>query len=238
MLLCFVDESCHADFYGFAAVVADEHQTVWLTQRLNEIGVELSEEHGLHPKTEIHAYPIFQGREAWAGLPPRVRVRVFEQVVDAVHAAGVTVLLRAVDSVRLQARQAQSRYPEWHPPEQVAFQHLLQHINIVTERQQTHALVIADERSDRDQHRASFALYQVYGTPGTYLHTTLDRLLDTVHFAPSHHSRMLQVADVLAFLWRRAQTVSETDPRQAKTMLRLMAKIEARSFRAGVWPQN
>ncbi|MGL5826976.1 MAG: DUF3800 domain-containing protein [Nocardioides sp.] len=41
---------------------------------------------------------------------------------------------------------------------------------------------------------------------GVYVHTTLDRLLDTVHFAPSHRSRMLQAADMLALTYRRYRT--------------------------------
>ncbi len=88
---------------------------------------------------------------------------------------------------------------------------MLQRVDEIAHRQDVHALVIADERADRDRHRERFAVYQAYGTPGTYMHSTLDRILDTVHFAPSHHSRMLQIADVLAFIWvRSGRSANET----------------------------
>jgi len=236
MRLCYVDESCTADFYGFAAVVADAHQTMLLTKRMNEIVAALDGDYGIGRATELHAYPMFHGKEAWSDVPVRVRVRAFEQVIDAVQEAGVDLLLRAVHCGRLRERQARSRYPEFHPPEQVAFQHLLQRIDEIALRDRTHALVIADERTDRERHRDRFAVYQLHGTPGSYLSTRLGRLLDTVHFAPSHHSRMLQVADVVAFIWRRAETVTESDPRQARTMTRLIQAVHDRAYKPGVWP--
>lgn len=68
------------------------------------------------------------------------------------------------------------------------------------------------------------------------MHTRLERLLDTVHFAPSHHSRMLQVADLIAFVWVRSRTVVETDLRQARTIAQLVDVIERQSVDPGVWP--
>lgn len=236
MRLCFVDESCTPDFYGFAAVVADAHQTVQLTKRMNDIVAGLHEDHGIEIGTELHAYPMFHGKEVWSDVPVRVRIHAFEQVIDAVRESGVDVLLRAVHCERLRERQARSRYPELHPPEQVAFQHLLQRIDEIALRDRTHALVIADERTDRDRHRDRFAVYQLEGTPGSYLSTRLGRLLDTVHFAPSHRSRMLQVADVVAFIWRRVETVAETDARQARTIARLMGRLREAAYKPGVWP--
>lgn len=68
------------------------------------------------------------------------------------------------------------------------------------------------------------------------MHTTLDRLLDTVHFAPSHQSRMLQAVDMIAFVYRRFLTVNESDPRAHETMRKLWAKIMSKSFDEGSWP--
>lgn len=124
------------------------------------------------------------------------------------------------------------------PPEQVCFQHILQRVNKLAEGRGTYALVIADERGDRERHRERFATYQTEGTPGVYMHTTLGSLLDTVHFAPSHHSRMLQAADMLAFTYRRYQTVKETDARAQRIMERMWSKMiqSGKLFEPGQWP--
>lgn len=202
MLLAFVDESNQGDFHGFACVLADEHATKALTADLSRIVRQASVDYGVDSKSEIHGHPLFQGKEDWKGVGVRARVSLFNQIVDAVTGSDVTILLRSVSASRLTARQAANYYPVNFPPEQVAFQHILQRVNRIARRRDTHALVIADDRSDRDRHRERFATYQTEGTPGVYMHTTLERLLDTVHFAPSQQSRMLQAADIMAFLYQ------------------------------------
>lgn len=238
MLLCYVDESNQGKFYGFSALLADELATKALTASLNKIVLQAAVDYGIPSTTEIHAHPMFHGREDWRQVPARARVGLFFKVVDAIVAEDVTLLLRSVDEDRLTARQARTRYPVDFPPEQVCFQHILQRADRIAGTRRTHALVIADDRSDRDRHRERFATYQTQGTPGVYMHTTLSRLLDTVHFAPSHQSRMLQAADMLAFVYRRRQTVRETDARSEEAMSRLWGTLEAsgKIYDSGSWP--
>jgi hypothetical protein len=147
-------------------------------------------------------------------------------------------LLRSVDQVRLEQRQASQNYPVAFPLEQICFQHILQRADRIARSRETHCLIIADNRSDRERHREHFATYQTRGTPGVYMHTTLDRLLDTVHFAPSHQSRMLQAADMLAFIYRRRQTVQESDPRSEAAMRKLWSAIfdSQKVYNLGSWP--
>lgn len=238
VLLCFVDESNQKSFYGFAAVLADEHATKALTKSLNLLMQQVSVDFGIPRTTELHAHPLFHGKEAWEPVGNRARVSIFFKMVDAIVAEDVTLLLRSVDEVRLTARQARENYRVHFPPEQVCFQHILQRADRIATQSNTHALVIADDRSDRERHRERFATYQTVGTPGVYMHTTLDRLLDTVHFAPSHQSRMLQAADMLAFVFRRHETVIETDAKSAAAMNRLWSTLQdcGKVHDMGAWP--
>lgn len=238
MLLAFVDESDRGDFRCFAAVVASDSTTKALTDSLNAIVRQASIDYGVSRTAEIHGHPLFHGKDDWKDVGPRARAGIHEKVVDAILATDATILLRSVSEARLHQRQMQSNYRVRFPAEQVCFQHILQRINRLAERAGAYALVIADERGDRERHRERFATYQTDGTPGVYMHTTLDRLLDTVHFAPSHRSRMLQAADILAFTYRRHETVTETDERAQRIMDRMWAKIatSGQLFEAGQWP--
>ena len=238
MLLAFVDESDHGDFRCFAAVLADEHATKQLTDRLNGLMAQASRDYGIATTTEFHAHPMFHGKEAWESVGQRARANLHEKVIDAIVEADVTLLLRHVSERRLRERQERRGYPDRHPPEQVCFQHVLQRVDDIARRQDTSALVIADERGDRDRHRERFAVYQTKGTPGIYRRTTLPSLLDTIHFAPSHHSRMLQAADMLAFTYRRYMTVNETDHRAQQVMDRLWSKLQnsGKLYDPGGWP--
>jgi hypothetical protein len=216
--------------------MANEDAIKALTANLNRIVWQASVDYGLPRTTELHAHPVFHGKDEWAAVPTRARVGIFIKTIDAIVAEDVTILLRWVHETRLKARQARENYPVHFPPEQVCFQHILQRANRVAENHGTHALIIADNRGDRERHRERFATYQTEGTPGVYMRTTLDRLLDTVHFAPSHQSRMLQAVDMIAFVYRRFLTVTESDARAAETMRKLFDAIASRSFEEGCWP--
>lgn len=238
MLLCFVDESFKGDFYGFAGVVADEITTYELTANLNSLMRQVSVNWGIPASAELHGHEIFQGKGEWSKLPIRAQVKVYSDAIRMICAANVGILIRAVDRGRLTARQARENYPVNFPPEQVCFQHILQRANTLAIKHKQYALMIADERGDRERHRERFAMYQTVGTPGVYMHTKLDRLLDTVHFAPSHHSRMLQAADLIAFLFRRVSTVNETDPRAEKAVGGMWGTIweSGKVIDPGSWP--
>lgn len=99
-------------------------------------------------------------------------------------------------------------------------------------------LVAYTDESDRSNHRALFTEYRNLGTPGSYKSTKLERLLDTVYFAPSHPSRLLQAADMLAFTYSRWHTHTESNPQARALMSRLKSKIlgSGRTNSTGNWP--
>lgn len=86
-------------------------------------------------------------------------------------------------------------------------------------------MVIADEIHEHDRRRNDLRNYKDYGTPG-YLSSQLLRIVDTIHFAPSHHSRLIQAADRVAFLRHRRTAHIETDDRAARANQRLWSKID------------
>lgn len=238
VLLCFVDESYRGDFYGFAAVIVDEHATKSLGDWLARIVNQASVDYGISTTSEIHGYPLWHGTDDWREVPIRARAAVIGQVVNAVASSDVEILIRGVSRSRLAAHQDRKSYPVRFPPEQICFQHILQRANEIAKRRGHYALIIADDRDDRERHREHFATYQTQGTPGEYMNTNLGQLLDTVHFAPSHRSRMLQAADVLAFLFRRWNTVNETDRRSQQVMgtLRRALRDSEKIRDEGCWP--
>lgn len=53
----------------------------------------------------------------------------------------------------------------------------------------------------------------------------LTRVIDTIHFAPSHHSRLLQTSDLVTFLHRRRTTHTEPDRRAALANEQIWAHV-------------
>lgn len=220
MLLAYADESYTKQRYYVAAVVVDGDQIGSLTKAMDQIVRETAFDHGrIKLDSELHAYDLISGINAWEGLDQKVRARisVYKRVLDAIVAHGALIISRGVDIPRLDAR-----HPGGHDhPHSVVLTFLIEELDRLAANKQDHALLIADEVSGQDGYRRDLWNYQQSSTWG-YMSRRITRVVDTIHFAPSHASRLVQAADMVAFLIRRRETVTETDDRaeRAYTMLR------------------
>jgi len=96
------------------------------------------------------------------------------------------------------------------PPHEVALERLLGSLQEYARLMSEHVLVLADEVHSAERHRTNFRFFQESGPKEN---DRLDRILDTLYFGPSQHSRLLQAADLLSFIYLRRLTVKEADPR-------------------------
>lgn len=230
MLLTYVDESYSKSCY-FVAGVAVHHDAIRsLEDALNAVAARAVDEWNLASgNPELHGYPLFQGEDDWSALKPRQRIAVYGWAFDAIAAHDVRVFLEGVDSVRLRRR-----YKNPRDPHDVCLQHLLEQVNRHADRTNQVAMIIADELHEHDRRRADLRGYKSAGTPG-YLSSRLPRIVDTIHFAPSHHSRLIQAADLVAFLHHRRVTVQEQDPRAARANEALWNRIHPRVTHSRLW---
>jgi len=97
-----------------------------------------------------------------------------------------------------------------------------------------YVLVIADEVDGQARHHADLSSYREVGTTG-YRHRKLTRIVDTLHFAPSHASRLVQATDVITFLYRRVFTHRETDERSRKAKIAMWNRLRLRVHHEFCW---
>ena len=136
----------------------------------------------------------------------RARIGVYDKAIQAIADHGVTVIIRSVDIPGLDRR-----YPSGHDhPHSVVLTHLIERIDEYAATVDDRALLIADEVSGQDGYRRDLWLYQRSRTWG-YRARKIKRVVDTIHFAPSSSSRLVQAADLVAFLARRIEAHVETD---------------------------
>lgn len=230
MLLTYVDESYSKDHY-FIAGLAVHHEAVRsLESALNGVVERSKDDFGVGgPRTELHGHPLFHGEGDWGDAKPRQRIAIYGWAFEAIAQHDVRIFLRGVNSRRLRERYA---YPD--DPHDVCLQHLLERVDGYAKRTDQAALIIADELHEHDRRRKDLRDFKDYGTPG-YLSSKLPRIVDTIHFAPSHHSRLIQAADLVAFLHHRRQTHKETDTRAAKANNSLWKRIESRLQHEWEW---
>jgi hypothetical protein len=229
MQLAYVDESYTNDWFAMSALLIDGAAAVALTDELDRVAAAAAKAYDLPAGVELHGHEIFHAGGAWSGVPVRARVGVFDDVVEAVAAQDVRVIVRAMD---LRGQRARYSLPE--PPHSVVLQHLLERVDECARSLGEYALVIADEVDGQAKHRADLSTYREVGTTG-YRHRKLTRIVDTLHFAPSSASRLVQAADMITFLYRRVFTHEETDERSRKAKIAMWDRLRPRVHHERCW---
>jgi Protein of unknown function (DUF3800) len=113
--------------------------------------------------------------------------------------------------------------------------HLIERIDEFCAARNALALVVADEHSETQTALLSdLRAFQERGTWG-YRARRVDHVIDTIHFVPSDTNRLIQGADLAAFIARRFQSHEETDERSGKAVLRLWLHILPRTFHQWCW---
>ena len=231
MLLTYLDESYTQDRFYIAALGCPDEVAIPLAADLDQVVQDAATAYAISPTAELHGHALFQGRDDWKDLAPAIRARIgiYDKAMAAVGRYGVKIFLCGVDIPALRRRYS---YPK--PPHSVVLQHVLERVNEYARTTPERVLFIADEVDEADSHRQALIEYRKYGTPG-YLPSTLGQVVDTIHFVPSHTSRLLQAADLIAFLHRRRETHTETDQRAQRANDRIWQHIAPRIVHQRLW---
>lgn len=162
-----------------------------LESRVQELAEKVFGTRELTPETEFHASHIYFGKGAFKGRDPSERVDVLSELGKIIsEAEGVKRIYAAIDTTKIYKR---IQAPEF------AFAHFCERTQMSLKKGEKTLLI-----GDRDDEQAKamisdFARYRVRGTPWDY-GIKIDGIIDAVHFCQSHHTRMVQLADVYLFL--------------------------------------
>lgn len=223
VLLTYVDESYTKDRYLIAALAVPEREANSLTSALDEVVRNASLDFGyVHAAAELHGYDLVAGKGDWTRLAFKIRARiaVYNRALQAIADHDVGILIRSVDIVGLN-----QRYTAPDHPHSITLTHLIERVDEYAARREELTLIIADEVDGQDNYRRDLWRYQRSSTWG-YRARRISQVVDTIHFAPSTSSRLLQAADLIAYLARRRATHVESDARAQKANSTLWARIE------------
>ncbi|MEU0477677.1 DUF3800 domain-containing protein [Streptosporangium sp. NPDC006013] len=229
MLLAYTDESYNKAFHFITALLVPGQAATSLTTALDGVVAAAWEMHSSLPMdAELHAHEMFHRKGPWAKFTVPELVKIYGLALDAIAVHDVAIIIRGVDKIGLE-----ERYSQPDPPHGVVLTHLLERIdNYATERGE-YALMIADEVDGQARYRSDLAWYRANGTWG-YRAQKIARVVDTIHFAPSSASRLLQAADLVAFLHQRCQR-KEKDPRAQQANEELWARITSKIHHQMCW---
>jgi hypothetical protein len=211
--LAFVDESYNEDVFCLGALVADEEATVALTAALDAVVAAVSGA-GYPAARELHGHEMLHGSGGWKHVPMRLRLYAHSRAMRAIGGSGAA-------AVFCDARRPTEDGADPAPPHERTLRRLLEEVQEFAAARSERVLVLADDVHSAERHRTNFRFDSASGPPGR-----LDRILDTLYFGPSRHSRMLQAADLLTYLRLRRLTVREASPKATRANDDMWASVE------------
>ena len=233
MQLAYVDESKTSRAYFITALVVSDTDSIALGRALDEVVEWAQDTYGrVSERAELHAMDLVGGQGDWARwressfIP--ARVSVYERAAAAIADFDVRVYIRGADIAT-----HQQRYSVGTDIHGTVLPWVLERVQNDAAARDDLALVIADEHQLRERYRSAMREYQRWGTSG-WKPAVLDRIADTLHFAPSHASRLLQAADLVSYAHSQTKR-THPDSRAEAANNRIWATLEPVIKEATCW---
>lgn len=199
MHLIYFDENKYSDdnpFFTIGGILVPEDKVLEMDKTLTLIQSHFFGSSSLVVQNEFHGKDMFQGKGAYKGRKLTERVELFEQLGTFLMSNEIPIRLIHIDVKR--HRQKYS-YPT--PEYRLGLMLFLERACDYLDKRDDLGVAFGDyEKDEVARSVVDFSEYKTTGKTPMYFGRPLGRLVDTVYFAQSHHSRFLQLADVVVYL--------------------------------------
>lgn len=202
-----MDESFNKQEFWVTGLVVPESEAVALESALDQVVAKAAGAYGVDFRAELHGNDLMNGKKDWAALNGMLRARlgVFLEALTAIAAVpGLRAISYGVDIAALQRK-----YVTPIPERQLLVGHVAQRCHGLLATGQALALFV-DDNPTQAAIRAHVRDFKRNGTWSRINSRPLKNILDTVYFAPSCDSRLLQAADLVSYAHFRARTTPKT----------------------------
>lgn len=177
-------------YYWLCALAIPDGDILSVEDDINALALDYFGTQELSVETEFHASPIIQGKGPYKGKDLSGRIDLIKSLTDVV--AGHPEMGRI--QVRLDpSRMSRDDYAR------ISFMFLVERVEELMARRRDMALLIADhDKEFSNANVRSLSGFRAEGTEFEY-GRSITRIVDTVHHTDSHHSRLLQLADIYAY---------------------------------------
>lgn len=202
-----------------------------IEDQMNALAQEFFGHSEMTPATEFHAADIYSGKGAYKGWPSERRIELLTRLAAILGAAveGETGKVWAcihVDKLRTNT-----------DPAKAAFAYFCERVqSFIGKGGRTLLIGDLDGEESRRMIR-DFSRYRANGrTPWDY-GAPIPSIMDAVHFAHSHHSRLLQLADVFLF-FSSLQWGGKKDNWMRKSAIKAREGLDLFPNRYKDWPKS
>ncbi len=212
MHLCYFDENKHSPdnpHFFIGGLLIPDNKALDFEDTLSQIVFNFFGARSLLKANELHGKEIFHGKGNAKGRKLEDRVRVFQDIATFVTNNHIPVRM-----VCINVAQHHKKYPYPMPEYRLGLMLILERFAEYLDKVDDLGLVFGDYEADEVTGAVvDFSEYKRQGKTPMYFGRPLGRLLDTVYFTQSHHSRFLQVADLLIYMAGRYENRNDIPDR-------------------------
>lgn len=238
MHLAYFDENKFADdnpYFWVGGLLIPDKKAIQFENTLSQIQDNFFGTSVLSKDTEFHGKELFHGKGHFKGRALSERVRVFHDVASFIVNSKIPVRMVCIDVPKHRSKYVYPK-PEYRLGLMLILERFCEYLDHVDDL----GLVFGDYEKDEITHSVlDFSQFKITGKTPMYFGRPLGRLLDTVYFTHSHHSRFLQVADLLIFLAARYEynTIDESSKWHEQQAAKAWENIKANGdVRIQRWP--
>jgi len=208
MHLIYFDENKHSKdnpFFNIGGILVPDSKVLELDETLTRIQSNFFGSSSLVAENEFHGNEIFQGKGPFKRRKLSERIKLFDYFATFLIRNEIPIRL-----VRIDVDRHRQRYTYPTPEYRLGLMLFLERACDYLDKVDDLGIVFGDyEKDEVAGSVVDFSEYKTLGTTPMYFGRPLGRLVDTVHFTRSHHSRFLQLADVAVYMAGRYLTQRE-----------------------------
>jgi len=210
MHLAYFDENKYTaqnPYFYIGGYLVPEDKARQLEDTLIQIQYNFFGSTSLMKETEFHGKEMFHGKGRFKKRKLAERVQLFEDISKFLISNQLPIRLVRID---VNAHRVKYSYPT--PEYRLGLMLILERFCDYLQEADDLGAVFGDyEKDEITRAIIDFSNFKMSGKTPMYHDRPLGRLIDTVYFTHSHHSRFLQVADVLVYMAGRYENIG-TDP--------------------------
>jgi len=200
--LIYFDENKYSDdnpYFLIGGIIVPEEKALGLDKRLAQVQMKYFGTNILSKETELHGNEIFHGKANWKGRKLSDRITVFEDITSIIIDFELAIRIVDIDVTR-----HRRKYIHPDPEYGLGLMLILERTCDYLDRKNDIGLIFGDYEADEiTKSIVDFSEFKLVGRTPMYYGRPLGRLIDTVYFTQSHHSRFLQVADMVIYMASR-----------------------------------
>lgn len=237
MHLIYFDENKHSKenpFFNIGGILVPETKVLELDKTLTQIQFNFFGSTALVAENEFHGKEMFHGKGIFKRRKLSERIETFNYFATFLISNKIPIRLVRID-VKRHREKYQYPTPEYGLGLMLFLERACDYLDGVKDL----GIVFGDYEKDQVAPSVvNFSEYKSRGTTPMYFGRSLDRLVDTVYFAHSHHSRFLQLADVVVYIaGRYLMRAEEPEKWHDAQMFKIWKKIIASAdLKIQHWP--